>query len=256
MLIAELYGKISSSGSNLSDRLEDNLTGDVFGVLRYLPFHIGMAQILRSARIEGLLRLADRTELTFWGDRIRFWPYHEEGELDARLELDDAVIGIEVKYLSGLSSDDEVDNTSEKPYEESRNQLSREARIVKDWAGSKKKAYLIFIASDSACSAVCGNAQERNIIANGVSLGYVSWQEILLLLFDLYASVTDSFQKLMLEDLIHLLQRKGFERFRSFDLDVRERISPGEHFRFDYISEGFQFALPQIVNGGDYFEYR
>ena len=45
-MIAELHGKISSSGSNLSDHLEDKLTGDVFGVLRYLPFHIGMAQIL------------------------------------------------------------------------------------------------------------------------------------------------------------------------------------------------------------------
>ena len=37
-MIAEIRGKISSSGSNLSDRLEDKLTGDVFGALRYLEF--------------------------------------------------------------------------------------------------------------------------------------------------------------------------------------------------------------------------
>ena len=28
-MLAEIYGKISSMGSNLSDRLEDNLTGNV-----------------------------------------------------------------------------------------------------------------------------------------------------------------------------------------------------------------------------------
>lgn len=257
-VIAELFGKISSSGSNLTDRLEDNLTGDVFGVLRYLPFHIGMAQILRAARIKGLSESVERSTLSFWGDRIRFWPYHEEGELDACLELDDAVVGIEVKYLSGLSSDDEVENSTdssdENPYEESRNQLARESRIIKEWAGPERKAHLIFIAGDSACAAVCGDVQARNIIADGVSLGYVSWQEVLLLLSDLTAS--DPFQRLMLDDLIRLLRRKGFERFRSFELGTQERISPEDYFLFNYNSTGFQFALPHIVNGGDYFEYR
>lgn len=65
MVIAELFGKISSSGSNLTDRLEDNLTGDVFGVLRYLPFHSGMAQILSAARIDGLSKSASQSTLTF-----------------------------------------------------------------------------------------------------------------------------------------------------------------------------------------------
>lgn len=257
-MIAELFGKISSSGSNLTDRLEDNLTGDVFGVLRYLPFQVGMAQILRAARIEGLSESVKRSTLSFWGDRLRFWPYHEEGELDACLELDDAVVGIEVKYLSGLSSDDEVENSTdtsdENPYEESRNQLARESRIVKEWAGAGKRAYLVFIASDSICAAICGNAEDRNIIADGVSLGYVSWQEVLLMLSDL--TVSDPFQRLMLDDLIRLLRRKGFERFRSFELGAQEQISPEDHFHFNYISTGFHFALPQLVNGGDYFEYR
>lgn len=179
--------------------------------------------------------------------------------MDAFLELDDAVVGIEVKFLSGLSSDDEIENTKDSSadsYAESRNQLARESRIVKEWAGPEKQAYLIFIAGDSTCAAVCEDVCARNILADEVSLGYISWQEVLLLLSDLSASVTDPFQKLMLADLIRLLQRKGFERFRSFNLSTQERISMEDYFHFNYMSAGFHFALPQIVNGGDYFEYR
>jgi len=49
MSIAELHGKISSSGTNLSDRLEDLLTADIFGPLRYLPFQDGLSHILIQA---------------------------------------------------------------------------------------------------------------------------------------------------------------------------------------------------------------
>ena len=40
---------------------------------------------------------------------IKFWPYDEDGELDALMEFDNVIMGIEVKYLSGLSSDDSID---------------------------------------------------------------------------------------------------------------------------------------------------
>lgn len=42
IMIAEIHSKISSSGSNLSDRLEDQLTGDFFGAIGYLPFQVGL----------------------------------------------------------------------------------------------------------------------------------------------------------------------------------------------------------------------
>ena len=48
-------------------------------------------------------------------EHIKFWPKHDLGELDVLLEFDNCYIGIEVKYKSGLSSDD---------------QLIREARIM------------------------------------------------------------------------------------------------------------------------------
>ena len=45
-MIAELHGKISSRGTNLKETLEDNLTGNVFGSLRYIPFSKGIKHIL------------------------------------------------------------------------------------------------------------------------------------------------------------------------------------------------------------------
>jgi len=48
-MIAEIYGKISSDGRNLSDQLEDKLTGDVFGALRYIDFRHGLFPLLRKA---------------------------------------------------------------------------------------------------------------------------------------------------------------------------------------------------------------
>jgi len=52
-VLAEIKGKISQTGSNLSDRLEDKLTGDFFGTIRYLPFEIGLGPVLSKVRFEG-----------------------------------------------------------------------------------------------------------------------------------------------------------------------------------------------------------
>ena len=48
-MIAELKGKISSRGTNLTETLEDNLTGNFFGSLRYIPFSKGIKKILIEA---------------------------------------------------------------------------------------------------------------------------------------------------------------------------------------------------------------
>ncbi|HDR7537277.1 hypothetical protein [Bacillus toyonensis] len=49
-MIAEIYGKISSDGSNLSERLEDKLTGDIFGSLRYLPYRKELYQLVSGIK--------------------------------------------------------------------------------------------------------------------------------------------------------------------------------------------------------------
>ncbi len=259
-MIAELHGKISSSGSNLSDRLEDKLTGDVFGTLRYLPFHIGMEQILCATNIHGLAECVENSNLVFWGDRLQFWPYHKDGEMDAFLELDNAVIGIEIKYMSGLSSDDEIENSSvvDTEREESRNQLARESRILKQWCPENKKAFLLFIAKESECVSVCSNVQARDIIEPGVELGYISWQEILKQLSQIEPS--EPYQQLILRDVCELLKRKRFERFNSFVSSGDLPVNVNEYYNYGdsllQTKNPFDFNFYENINEGDHYEYR
>ena len=47
-MLAELYGKLDPDGGVPADRSEDLLTEAVFGSLRYLPYTVALAEILRS----------------------------------------------------------------------------------------------------------------------------------------------------------------------------------------------------------------
>lgn len=253
-MIAELHGKISSTGSNLHDRLEDNLTGDIFGSLRYLPFDIGIAPILSAARVPELSGMVK--ESGPYPYKMSFWPYHPLGELDVRIDLDNAVIGIEVKYQSPLSSDDEADysnETSEESDKISVNQLCRESKIVRELAGPDKKAFLILIASDGECESIVSDVKARNLIDDGVALGRISWQEILQILEQQQSG--DPFHNLILGDMVALLKRKGFERFRGFDNSMPD-VSADSYFSYQYDS-ALEIHLPTepMIYEGSYYEF-
>ena len=47
-MIADINGKLSRTGHNLNDMLEDNLTGNFFGALRYIPFDLALRNILSA----------------------------------------------------------------------------------------------------------------------------------------------------------------------------------------------------------------
>ena len=187
-LISEIEGKISSTGSNLSERLEDKLTGDFFGSLRYIPFNKATKSILSKTKIlkensTQILGMVNKLDIDYWDSNIEFWPYDSLGELDVLLDFDEIVIGIEVKLYSGLSSDAGVDNSTYDYVEESSHQLSRESRILKrKIMGTNKSALLIFIAPEYNCYPICKEAYDRNIIEDRVVLGYLSWEEILAVL--------------------------------------------------------------------------
>lgn len=223
-MIAEIKGKISSSGSNLNDRLEDNLTGNVFGALRYIPFDLAMKQILVNAIYpRSLGTYIQRVQADFWNNNIEFWPYDEEGELDAIIDFEDILIGIEVKFLSGLSSDDSMDfseTSKETSIEDEKNksqhQLSRESRIISK-KGNNKKKLLIFIANSSTCSYVYEDTIKRELIESDVELGYITWQSFFHELTKL--KLDNEFHNLVIEDLIKLLKRKGLDQFRDMNLD-------------------------------------
>ena len=220
-MVEEFYGKISRSGSNLSDNLEDKLTGDFFGTLRYLEFCDGLQPILCGALHKSekhqeesqtaiqLIKNVNCTNIRD-GEHIKFWPKHDRGELDVLLDFDNCCIGIEVKLNSGLSSDD---------------QLMREAEILCDLAKDKEKI-LLFIAGHESC--VSGYRAYKAVIRKqGVCFVFASWEDILQSMKDLLNGGNESKytfgQRLMIRDLVRLLTRKGFDTFLSMTNGISDK---------------------------------
>ena len=234
-MIAEIKGKLSQTGYNLNENLEDNLTGNFFGALRYIPFDLALRNILSAGvHPREVGDLIGKISAYFWSDKIEFWPYDKEGEIDALLNFDDTIIGIEVKYSSGLSSDDDIDNSTmidkqSVEAEDSKNQLSRESRIVSR-KGAGKRKILLFIANSESCRTVYEDVTKRNIISNDVQLAYISWQSILVELKKL--KLDDRYYQVIIDDLISLLMKKGFESFKDMQVDFDVDIDQEKFYSF------------------------
>ncbi len=220
-MIAEIKGKISSTGSNLSDRLEDKLTGDVFGHIKYLPAQWGIIPILQACHFDNKEKqelancLLEDDNFTY-----HFWPNYEDGEPDLILKSKNAIILIEVKYLSGLSSDDEVEDP-----EVSRNQLARESKILQK-IRADKKAFLIFLAPKESAATIHRQTLEKNQIGNEVAFAYLSWSSLLEALITVFHNDYLEFPfNHILNDTIQLLKHKGFERFKSFKLYITKDVT-------------------------------
>lgn len=261
-MIAELHGKISSRGTNLRETLEDNLTGNFFGSLRYVPFSKGIKKVLLQVIKENNF---DQYETEEWSERIEFWPYHNEGEVDLVINLNLVTIAIEVKYNSGLSSDDEVVN-GDKNSEKSRNQLARESRIVKELAEENgTKPILLFIAKENDGKEIVSNIEKRNIIEKGVTLKFISWEDICLITEAIYKNVElNYFEKLVIEDIYKLLVKKGFNSFKGFkNLDNDKIVDKNKFYLFEASkkydlnndSNKFKFVSDIEIEAGRYYEF-
>lgn len=115
MSIAEIRGKISDTGTNLSERMEDLLTSDIFGCMRYLPAKKALMPFLQTAySIHGDLLAVPSDVIKV---HYSFWPWLK---LAGRIPCEpDVVLGLETKegsvhlilleakYYSGLSSEED-----------------------------------------------------------------------------------------------------------------------------------------------------
>lgn len=261
-MIADIKGKISRCGSNLTENLEDNLTGNVFGALRYIPFNMAMKPILANAIYpRQMSNCIENINVEYWGNNIQFWPHNKKGELDVILEFYDLIIGIEVKFKSDISSDDAVDNSEEDVQklddsikEQSINQLSRESEIINE-KGIKKDKLLILIAPESRCASLYEDVTNRRIINGNVKLAYVSWQRFLYELSHL--RIDDEFSMLIINDLKELLKKKGFEQFKDMRLEILNEVRTEDYFFFDYNPQfKFDFKTNIYIKGDLYYEFK
>lgn len=265
-MLAELHGKISHSGSNLRNTSEDNLTGNVFGALRYASFNQVMKPLLISSLsswTESALQEAQETfnkvNLDFWANNIKFWPYDEEGELDVLLQFDSVVVGIEVKYNSAMS-DQESDTTGDlEKIGVSKKQLDRESRIVKKLAGNRD-VYLILLARKQFAKDTVKITLDAGNIETGVKLFYIGWEDFLEALKKEKNKQENDFTRLILDDLIELLVLKCFEKFKSFDnaqADIIRFENGYYEFSDEFLKklESFSFLYEDNVSEEEFYEY-
>lgn len=195
-MIAEIYHKFSTD-------LEDVLTGDFFGAMRYMPFNRGLNQIFKNyavsedPQVTHILSNAADDDFNF-----EFWKRSENGlvEIDGFIPLTSVEIGIEVKYRSGLSGGD---------------QLEKEAQVLDEWCNGKEKL-LILIGEAEEAKAIYIEDKDKRVFRD-VHLAYLSWQDILLGLDQVL--ISSSYEKKMIEDLKTLLREKGFVSFEGFSID-------------------------------------
>lgn len=195
-MIAEIYHKFSTD-------LEDVLTGDFFGAMRYMPFNRGLNQIFKNyavsedPQVTHILSNAADDDFNF-----EFWKRSENGlvEIDGFIPLTSVGIGIEVKYRSGLSGGD---------------QLEKEAQVLDEWCNGKEKL-LILIGEAEEAKAIYIEDKDKRVFRD-VHLAYLSWQDILLGLDQVL--ISSSYEKKMIEDLKTLLREKGFVSFEGFSID-------------------------------------
>ena len=224
MVMAELGGKISRSGANISDRSEDLLTSDVFGALRYLPPDEGLIRILCAAK-----RFSDGKCFEFGeGEGLRetlFWNRLKESEPDVILVFEKSVVFIEVKYLSGKSGhfSEELDAITNLEAASS-DQLYREFVDLHNYKGEFERRFLIYLSAHRRMPVEDIRAGSRAISVLDAKLApryemhtfWLSWYAVYTTLLQLMADQKDPHRLLVLSDIKNLLFKKGFRYFQGY----------------------------------------
>lgn len=222
MLAAQLRGKLTRR----EEDLEDLLTSNVFGSIRYVPSPDGLIPLLTSAEsVNGSFPLKDLQILEF--PEYEFWPNMQEQncnrcEPDVLIHLTQnngkkIIVLVEAKYRSGLSS--EADET-ERPMD----QLAREwDNLVNLAKRSNATPFLLYITADfSFPNKEINEAQQefskkRNkCISPKMNILWTSWRKLSKLL--------PTQKHLILKDLVAVLRMQGLIFFEG--ISIPESIEP------------------------------
>ena len=69
-MIAEIKGKVNMQNTNLTSLREDELTGNFFGNLRYIPFAKGLKKFKNAIRPTALQSMIDEIDADYWNDNL------------------------------------------------------------------------------------------------------------------------------------------------------------------------------------------
>lgn len=230
MTIAEIHGKISEAGTNLSERMEDLLTSDILGCMRYLPREKALLPFLQTAHsfLGKTFTVPDKIIKVHY----TFWPWLKARdcipcEPDVVLGIETEgynvhLILVEAKYYSGLSSEED-----ERP--EPNDQLAREldnldavSCMALGWEPQLdiSSRTLLFVTQDMGIprDLIAQSLAEYNRKRNkGGDIFWTSWRFLPPILEEKLRDESNSQYRAVLEDMLKVLLRKGLTMFRGME---------------------------------------
>lgn len=209
---AVINGKISSTGSNLTERLEDLMTSNIFQLLSYLPVKSGIIQVLSSAINllgENILLPSNISQAYYI-----FWPRWTSCEPDLVISLvtedkEHINLLIEAKLDSKLSTDDQLVREWNDMQGEYPNQLN----------------YLIYLTKDTIIPKTT-ILNTRKLAKDKIAPFWLNYEMI----FEQIEKIKED--SLIKEDLLKLLKHYHFYPFRKWS----NYINVVEDYRFKFNS--------------------
>ncbi|MFC2165391.1 hypothetical protein ACFLT2_10410 [Acidobacteriota bacterium] len=271
--MAELKGKLSEESFSV-ERSEDVLTSNVFQCLRYLKPNDGIVPFLNAVfRSNGYKIAEDKLDRELeWEVDYYFWPVGVERkrEPDVLLYLKSRetkyAIVVEAKYHFGPSDKEEIDKKSGNEFG---NQLSDQfIDLIKlryrlydktiNLECFKENCYLLYLTKNfakpmleinSAIEQYQQNSSESEINIKEHLL-WTNWTKVWSVLKKI--PIHDFPYDLIKNDLLSLLERKGFKEFSGFKIDdwegkyksfYREIWFQMQHKFHDKEKAGFYYEL-------------
>ncbi len=253
-IMAEVHGKISSTGSNINDRMEDLLTSNVFQLLRYLPIQFGILPVLSSAknsydeeqrRTFGIPAGVNNVSYHFW-KRFNNW----EPDVFIELKQDQKVIAnimIEAKYLSGKSGSavyEEEDGVE--VYVAHSDQLEKLWSALKTYSAGTPH-YLFYLTMDWVMPIQSLNESIKATSDDNCrdNIYWLNWQSIHTRLNNILVdscTVTSETDLIVIKDIINLLDRKGLKEFSGISIPLVPVLKS-----FNYFNQIYYDDLPALV---------
>lgn len=257
---AEIHGKISSKGTNITDTLEDLLTSNVFQLLRYMSLEKGLMLVLNEAtNIQGdkFTLLEDISEAEFC-----FWEKFDNCEPDILIKLKQgsvvyANIMVEAKYLSGksgsaiyINDEDEGEDT----YIAGSDHLEKQWSALKVYSG-KVPHYLIYLTMDwvMPLPAIKESIRASSDDVFSKHMYWINWQsihKILNTIIEKDQMTLSCSEEKIISDILALLEKKGLVEFTGYRRVASKNLEP-----FSYFTPQFYIDVPKrLFERISYFE--
>jgi hypothetical protein len=249
MTVAEIRGKISQAGTNLSERMEDLLTSDVFGCMRYLPAQKVLTPFLcRAQSFHGNTFVAPSRVIRV---HYSFWPWLKspgripcEPDLLLGLETEDRrvhLVLVEAKYYSGLSSEEDERIEPNDQLARELDNLDVASCATLGWRPHLEIASrtLLFVTQDMGiplallAQSLAEYTRKRH---KSGDIYWLSWRFLPTILERSLEKETIPEDIAVMEDMLKLLLRKGLVTFGGvdpineyFDLPMFYRLISGKY---------------------------